>query len=165
MLQSCGATVVYAVRRWEKRRYAAHTCTLRGDLSERGSLWLIAVFISFRENIRTECVYMAWTSIWFYWPRLKSQRKCRTEQYGHKNFNHPFPFCLRPWRDMKAYGKVSLKTTLGSAQWDGKSSRQVNICSRFLQWHCLLFFRNPASCQYTCCTVGSLYDTRLHAIT
>jgi hypothetical protein len=75
---------------------------------------------------------MAWASIWFYWLRLKSQRKCGTEQYAHKNFYHPCPFCLRPWRDTKAYGKVSLKTTRGRAQWDGKSSRQVNICSRFL---------------------------------
>lgn len=78
---------------------------------------------------------MVWASILFYWPRLKSQRKCGTEQYAHKNIYHPCLFCLRPWRDTKAYGKVSLKTSRGRAQWDGKSSRQVNICSRFLGFY------------------------------
>jgi hypothetical protein len=81
------------------------------------------------------CIYMARASIWLYWPRLKSQRKCGTEHYAHRNFYHPCLFCLRPWRDTKAFGKVSLKTTLGRAQWDGKSSRQVNICSRFLRFY------------------------------
>ena len=52
-----GTTVVYAIRRWPKRRYALHTCTCAGnsDLVNISKIWYIA-----------PCRLIARTSVFFF---------------------------------------------------------------------------------------------------